>query len=361
MRKLLVKSAFFLALLAIGLQVLPVAAQESEEIITCDHSRGKTTDNFFGYARLFTTPVFVCDNNAISLMAEVGPKNYRLNGTWGFICDQHHFKIGAEYLWQKFHYKWITGKTERWDRQWAIGAKYQYLFDDCCCDPCDCNPCCCNWIDGIQISAAYSNSPGHHVSTLICNDPPFVARNLGDSWFAGAEIGAIFSPWECGTIIVGVGYDYVRYCKNIHGDVFEESAHGHKHCSGVGGSIEFDQRFCCNWGLHVIAQFKRPFNYLEGLLSYTYRTDCGDLLLGVFGAHTWGKCGLNSSSAAGVELGFAFGIDNCWNFVWCDPCSCPSDCCNPCAYSELSDWVSLPAVYIPEVLTVPNQLLDESA
>lgn len=359
MRNLWVKGFFFLALLGLGLQIQPVSAQESEDVITCDHDRGKSTDNFFGYARLFTTPVFVCDCSAVSLLAEVGPKNYRIGGTYGFFaCDQHRFKVGVEYLQQKFHYKYITGKTSKWQRQWAVGAKYQYLFNDCC-DPCD--PCCCNWLSGIQLSTAFSNCNSHHLKTLICDDPPFIARNLSNSWFVDGEVGVILTPWECGSIIVGLSYDYVRYGKNVRDNEALIHEHGHKIVQGVGGSIEFDQKFCGCYGLHILAQFKRPYNYFEALLSWTKRTACGDLIVGVFGAHTWGKCNLNSSSAAGVELGFAFGIDGCCNIVWCDPCSDPCDCCNPCIYSELSDWVSSPAVYMPEVLSIANEGRNESA
>ena len=357
MAKLLVKCAFFLALLGLGLQTQNLSAQEPP----LPHGTGKTTDNFFGYARLITTPVFVCENSAVSLLLEAGPKNYRANGTWGFSCDCQRFKIGAEYLVQKLNYNYGTGKVSRWTRQWAVGADYQYLFNDCCCDPCDCDPCscCCNWIQGIQVGGAIANADSHHLSLIIPDDPPFVSRNLSGSWFLNGDIGLIIRPWECSTLIVGIGYDYVRYNRNIHG--INENHHGHKNVSGVGGYVEFDQKFCGCYGFHILAEFKRPYNYLEALIDWTKRTDCGDFSVGVFGAHTWGKCNLASSSAAGVELRWAFGIDNCCNFVWCDPCSDPCDCCCPCEYSELSDWVSSPAVYIPEVLNIPNQLVESSA
>lgn len=357
MGQLLVKGAFLLALLGLGLQAHSLNAQEPP----LPHGTGKTTDNFFGFARFVTTPVFVCENSAVSLLAEAGPKNYRVNGTWGFSCqNQQRFKIGAEYLVQKLHYNYGTGKVSHWTRQWAVGANYQYLFNDCC-DPCSCDPCscCCNWIQGIQLNGAVSNADRDHLHVIIPDDPPFVSRNISGSWFVNGDIGVILKPWECGTLIVGIGYDWVRYNRNITG--INENRRGHKNVAGVGGSVEFNQKFCGCYGFHLLAEFKRPYNYLEALVDWTKRMECGDLSVGLFGAHTWGKCNLASSSAAGVELRFAFGIDNCFNSVWCDPCSDPCDCCNPCQYSELSDWVSSPAVYMPEVLNIPNQLVESSA
>lgn len=367
MRKLLVKGAFLMALFGFGLQMQSLAAEGGGHDRECHHSRGKTTDNVFGYARYTSTTALVCDNMAFSSLSELGSKNYRTNATWGFFCqDQHRFKIGAEYLQQKFHHRFSTGKTEKWSRQWAVGAKYQYLFDQCgdscSCNPCFCDPCLCNsswydWIEGIQVSTAYSRADKHSLRKLDC-DYSRVSRNLSGSWFLNGEVGAIMTPWECGKIIVGLGYDYVRYNENIHGS-HNKHRHGHKHVSGVGGSIELDQKFCGCYGLHVLTQFKKPYNYFEALVSWTKRTECGDLKLGLFFAHTWGKCNLNSSSAVGAELDFSFGIDGFCNLVCCDPFSILENCCNPCEYSELNDWVSAPAVYMPETLTKTNELIED--
>ena len=61
----------------------------------CDHHLGRSENNL-PIIRLALAPDLCIENNAIFLLGELGEKNYRANGTYGFFCDNHRFKIGGE-------------------------------------------------------------------------------------------------------------------------------------------------------------------------------------------------------------------------------------------------------------------------
>src|SRR5580704_4417917 len=78
----------------------------------------KTRDNFFPVVRTYTTPIFLTDDLAFSLMTDAGPRSYRVNGTLGFMLDQNNFfKISAEELWERLRFDFSCGKTHRWLHQ----------------------------------------------------------------------------------------------------------------------------------------------------------------------------------------------------------------------------------------------------
>lgn len=307
-----------------------VSAQEEEETTVCDHSTGKTDDTFLGYARFILTPIFVCDDAAISILGEAGPRNYRINGTWGTICDNSRFKIGGEYLTQNINYNFPDGHHKHWRQQFAFGAKYQYYLD------------CPEWcVQGVQVTGYYSHSHSHGLPDYVCNSGRItgpISRGVAGAWALGADVGVIIEPWCCAQLIASVGYDNVNYKRHQE---------GRKRVSGVGGALCFEQGLFWNLRAHIDAYFKRAYNALEAKLSWTRCLSCGELEIGIFGGHVWGKSRLPSTSNAGVELGFAFGVDSCCQFVGIE-CNC--DCCGEGNY--LARWVRDPAVYMPQVLAI---------
>src|ERR1700728_4124531 len=150
------------------------------------------------------------------------------------------------------------------------------------------------------------------------------------------------TPWCNSTLFVGASYDAVRYKR------FEQ---GSKRESGVGAIVDFTQTLFCNYTANVRYEYKQIYNFIEGSINWNKSFAYGDLGIGVFGNHVWGKRELPSSSTAGIELSFTFGICECHlipvgNFGGCDPC-CPEPCL-------LRDWVAVPAVCMPQVLAIAD-------
>ncbi len=345
MQKFLCYTLTFLAVL-FGLSGPTLQAQEID--FHCRHHDGKSRDNYFGIVRLRPIAVFDCDNSALAVLAEGGYNAYRGNGTYGFIINQNHrFKIGGEWLGQRLHYKFASGQIHRWNRQSAFGGKYQYLFD--------CPSLCFN---GLQFGLGYSHALGRSLQEVICiRHNAILFRRLSDSVFWNFDAGLIVAPWECGNMVLSLTYDNIRYHRQHRSS---------KRLSGVGFSFDYTQYLWGDLSIDFKAQFRRPYNYLELMLNWTERTECGDCTFGIFANRVFGKAKLPSSTAAGIELRYAFGIDtsNClWNAGnQCDPeNNCPY-VTNLCWFdsTELAAWVADPAIYRPQVLSVADHRFREN-
>lgn len=293
----------------------------------------KSKDNFFPVARVVLTPVFLGEDAAFSLLAEGGPRSYRFNGTLGFIsCEQHRFKVGGEYLSQRLHYKFETGKEHRWMHQWAVGGKYQYLFaEDCSCD----------WLRSFELSGYYAKANSKDLS-LDTEEGFSEFRRIAGARSWGIEAGTSLDTWNCGSILVAIDYDHIQYKRRYQSD---------KNVSGVGATVALHQPLWCDVAFDFKYQYKRAYDYIEALLDWRNNLECGDLNIGIFANHVFGKDKLPSSTTVGVELGFSFGFDSLFSGC-CDPCA--TDCC-VLDCNDLAAWVSSPAVYIPQVLAIADQ------
>ncbi len=329
MRKIL----YFLALCA-ALVFSSSQAAFAEEERSCDHGTKRTKDNFFPYFRLNLTPVSICDNSAVSFLGEIGSKIYRINGSYGaFYGDCHRLKVGGEFLGEKFHYNFSSGRVHRWTHQWAAGGKYQYLVDDWFC-----------FLEGIQLTGSYSRATSHSLSSVLCEtENETISRRIAGASNWNVEGGLIISPWECARLIGTVGYDSTDYHRHFSHD---------KRVRGVSGSVWFVQRLWDCFVFDVKGEFRKAYNYLEGRLAWNDNIWDGDVSIAVFGGYTWGKEHLPSSSNAGVELRYAWNRGDCCN-TCCDPCA-SNDCC-PNVCNDLADWLVEPAVYMPTVLAIAEE------
>jgi hypothetical protein len=156
----------------------------------------------------------------------------------------------------------------------------------------------------------------------------------GRQW--NVEAGPILMPWRNAILIGTVGYDEFRFNRR-----FINKRH---HFSGVSGAVYLNQRIRKQFAIDVKAEFRRAYNYLEGMLSWNSCFYKGEVTLGVFGSHTWGRMGLPSISTVGGEVRYAFGVENCGRCKCCHECEvCPA---------ILADWVASPAVYTPQVFAL---------
>jgi hypothetical protein len=345
MRKMFFLFACLIALISANLYPVKAVANGSD-------------DNFFPVAQVVLTPVFLSEDAGFSALLEGGPRSYRFNGTLGYIaCEQHRFKVGGEYLAQRFKFHHHRDDHDHddhrdnhhWVHQWAVGGKYQYLFTDDCC----------NWLKYFQFDGYYSkakNKDLRYSEYTEEEDTVYIHRRISGASSWGLEAGtAIDTCWNNGSLYVGINYDDVRFNKHRffdHHHDEEEYDHDHyrkKNISGVGATVALDQPLWCDVDFGIKYQYKRAYDYLEALLDWTNRLECGDLTLGIFVNQVWGKEHIQSSTTLGFSAGFTFGLDN-WSLF--------GDCCAPrdmdCCVADCSDlasWIADPAVYMPQVLT----------
>lgn len=326
----LLRMLFLVAVLVTNSVYASSTSSSSSSVAECQEKTRTTTQNFFSFGRINLQPVLIGENSAIGILGEIGEKNYRINGTYGlFLGDNHRFKAGGEYLSQKIQFRYLSGKERKWVDQWAAGGKYQYLID---CLP---MPIFKDFVRGVQVSGYYSEARNHRPASVLCpNANIAIFRHIVGAQQWNAEGGLIIQPWCTATIIGTGGYDEFRFHRHF--------SKRHKF-SGVSGTLYFNQRMWFNLSADVKAEFRKAYNYVEGMLSWGNHFCFGDLSVGVFGSHTWGKSNIPSVSTAGGELRFAFGVDRS------SRCKCECREANDVCPSYLAQWVASPAVYIPQV------------
>lgn len=292
----------------------------------CEHRHHRTQNSLMPDLKIGLAPGYITENSAISVLGEIGRRNYRINGTYGYLlgCDDK-IKVSSEYLVQKLGYNFSDGKAERWVRQFAAGAAYLHKI---------CNP----YFSGFEFSGYYSYSPSHQLRTTTCSN-----RHIAGANAYGCSLQAIITPWPTTFLKIDGDYDAVCYHRKYR---------SHRHITGFGGGVNLYQHLFCNFGLDLNAEFRRPFNYYRAALNWSDPCYPG-WTVGVFGSHTRGKSKLPSTTMAGLEINYAFGevasttyANSCSNFNVKDEC---------CVSPELKAWVSRPAVYMPEVLAIANE------
>ena len=312
-----------------------IVHQNSVYAANCDHSRGSTDNELMPNAKLIFTPG-ATEHISGSILGEVGRRNYRINGTLGFLIGNDNFlKFSGEYLTQKLGYRFSSGKVETWRNQSAVGGAYQRQFNT-------------QWIDNAEVQGYYSVAPSHDLHRKKC--PEFcgtLRRQIAGSHAGGGLFGLTFIPWQSGLLQLRANYDHVVYQRKYHSNL---------HVSGFGGTANWFQKLGCYVDFAVKAEIRRPFNYFEGLINWHAPKDWRGFSLGLFGSHTHGKSHLPNNTSAGIQLSYLLGFKNPSNEL---PRSdqLTKTCIHPATpfNSALVSWVSTPAVYMPEVLAIADQ------
>lgn len=296
-----------------------------------EEHRKKNENTFFPAVRFVWTPVFPDNCQGVSFLVEAGGNNYRLGGTYGYVDGgAHRFKISGEWLAQNFRYSFKEGHSaNQWVQQSAGGAVYQYWFASN------------QYLEAVQIKGTFANSTTEHAKRREqdCGHG-VVNRRIPGAGYISLEIGGVIEPWNNALLTLGAGFSEVQYNRRIHSK---------ETLSGGSASLEFTQIFAKDWSIRLLAELKKPYNSLEGAVGHSCCFANGDLFIGLFGGHTWGKGGLRDSSRAGLEVDWSFGITGLCNCLD-KPNACSAPLC--CDSGDLTAWVSTPAVYMPTVLSV---------
>lgn len=301
--------------------------------------------------RVGVTPRFFEDTSALCLLGEIGRSQNRFNATLGFpLCSEfNRFKIGGEVLNQQLAYRFPYDHSKSWTRQYAVGGVYQLGLD-------------CWGFKGFEVGGQWSNAQGHNIHNqhkkIDCSQfeyyPPnyqsAYERRITSSNAYAFTAGLTLDPWYWATLKGAYVYDKVdykyRFSKN-------------KVVDGSGGTVYFRQLLSPCFSIAFKGEWRAPYDYYEGRADWRTSLSSAEVIIGVFGGHTKGKRCLPSSTVAGIEIGFDFGLTSLSmtrSVGLCD--NTPDRHCQSSLGGlgrDYLEWMATPAVYIPEVLAIGEQ------
>ncbi len=285
---------------------------------------------------------WLTDNTAFSLLGEAGWKNYRVGGTAAWRIDpDSRIKLSGEYLWQKLTFAFFSGNTDEWVQQGAIGAGYEYRFNDVRMQP------------AIDLDAYLTNARSKPLSNVYgstVDDFGLVTnftnvRRIAGSHARGISPGVSISPWWGSRIGAILNFDQVRYDTQNTRDVT---------ASGLGGTVTIDQAITDNLAIGLAGSDRRIFNNYAANLSWSNVQFYGDWTLGAFGDYTQGKNRLLNSYNVGLSAQYFMDKPPCppanlkgeRNLKGEIPPAPPAD--------DFLNWTANPAIYMPQVLAIAD-------
>lgn len=277
------------------------------------------------------------DVTAYSFLGEAGIKNFRLGATVGWqIVDNQRLKLSAEYLWQDITYPFFSGDTDQWVQQAAIGAYYEYNWMDCLYNPV------------ISVGGFLSHAPSKSLSSVrgIFTRNGVTANFVDNRRIAGSNAGGLspgvsITPWLGGRVGVELNYDNVNYDKNYTPN---------EDAKGFGGTVRFNQALMENVDFGVQAAVRQPFNNYEAYIDWNNLPYYGRWTVGLDAGYTAGKNTLPSTYNVGINANL-FLDERCGespvrNLKGEAPVQAVPD--------DLLAWTANPAVYLPQVLAIPD-------
>lgn len=275
-----------------------------------------------------------------SVAGELGVKNYRVSGTLGWdLPANQQLKVSAEYLWQRATYLFFSGNgEEEWVSQGAIGAAYEYGIS---CLPYDL---------AFDLNAYVSHARTKRLSSIagvIVNNFGVTEGFLENRRIIGANAAGIapgFSvrPWRGGRVEVDINYDKAFY---------DMSFSSNKELMGLGGTINFKQFVTPDVAIDLSAAVRKPFNSYSGTVDWFNVPYFGAWTLGLDGTYTVGKSGMPSTWDIGIRFNYVLDL------------RCLSAACNTyfkCEHApeaveyDFLQWMADPAVYLPQILGIPD-------
>jgi hypothetical protein len=297
-----------------------------------------------------STTSFINDISAFSLAGELGVRDIRASGTYGWaIASDQRVKFTVEALSQELKYSFFSGNDDQWVWQGAIGADYVHDF----------TWNMWNWQSSFELNAYYSHAPSKDlqpINNLLIHPRhiPFlvdVQRRIAGSNAFGITPGLILGPWVGTTITAQLNYDDVIYdTKNMQ----------HTTANGLGATFILDQWLNENFALKLEAAIRKPFTEYFADIYYQNMQFMGRWNFGIFGDYVNGKAQLPNSWNLGIHADYFF-----------DPCVRVDTPMNlkgernlkgEASYLEVRNpdpfvtWVGDPAVRMPQVLAIADPL-----
>lgn len=275
----------------------------------------------------------ISNTSAFSVAAEASPNNFRLNGSFGWILkEDQKLKLSAEYLLQNIAYSYFSGNTRQWVQQGDLSADYRYALGEY------------TYLYNPQfdMTAYVSHSPGKSLradSGFFVNKAGVINEFVDNKRIAGSSAGGIspgfmLSPWVGGNVGVYLNYDNVNYDTDY---ISSQNA------KGFGGSAHLNQIIDNNIEAGVSLGVRKPFDNYNAHITWLNLPFYGLWSVGVNGAYTSGKNRLPDTYSVGISVDFLVNQ------------GCLSSETQKEDTLRFLNWVSKPAVYMPQVLAIPDE------
>lgn len=299
----------------------------------------------------YTAPL--TDVTAFSLAAEAGVKNYRVGGTVGWqFQDFQRVKLTGEFLWQKLTYSFFSGDSEQWVQQGAIGADYQFDFGSAYSPQFDLS---------VYYSHAFSKDlsfvSGSYTMPAAGATPTLVEyidlRRIAGSNAGGFSPGLTLQPFAGTAITVAANYDNVSY---------DTSYIPSQDVKGVGGTLTLNQQLTDSLNVNLTAALRKPFNNYAAAMAWDNLNYYGSWSLGLFANYTIGKNILPDSWDAGVTASYS---PECVSMRRVSDYKGnmkgeAGELITAPATTPFLSWVADPAVYMPQVLAVADDQIQNN-
>lgn len=274
----------------------------------------------------------ITKNTAGTLLVEGGPRNSRASGTFGWAitpCDR--IKGTAEWLWQDIDYNFTSGNAIHGSNQGAVGLTYQRAFND-------------EYRDSLNLSAYYSHALSINLRNRsllpVSIETNFALinnfRHIAGSNVGGAGVGYTTHPWEDTEITMTGNWDGVSY---------EKQYTVKSHINGFGATGSLSQLFQISnqqFKAGTTVAWRVPFNSYQLEFDWIRPCTTSQLVVGIFGSYIQGKHYLPNTSLVGLNLTFVL-----------DTTASRKDT----ALRPFMEWMTSPAVTMPQVLAVPDDTL----
>ena len=294
-----------------------------------------STSNFLGVIAHGQVTHDLGYNTAGMAAIELGARNYRASATVGWaINPANRIKITGEYLRQDIDYSFFSGVTRQWVQQGAVGVGYQYALND-------------RFQNYFNLNGYYSHAPSVGLSTVTGTYTPASglltafsdARRIAGSNAGGISPGITTHLWQGNESTLAVNWDDV---------VYNNTLGPKKTAQGFGGTVHITQAIQIQdqaFQIGASAADRAPFDNYTAEVDWIKPYPTSKLTIGIFAGYVAGKQTLPNTSIGGVNVAYAM-----------DTPASPSRV-GPQGVQQQSftSWVSEPAIYMPQVLAIPDE------
>ncbi|WP_246562582.1 IPT/TIG domain-containing protein [Rickettsiella endosymbiont of Dermanyssus gallinae] len=294
-------------------------------------SGGVSYSNVTGYFLNAQYILPLAEQVALGLLGEYGPGQYRLNGTIGYgFSPLSQLKVSGEYLNQRLSFQFDSGSVIHRLHQFAYGVRFRQVFES-------------PYRPSISLGGYYARAANKDL-------PPVVFSVNGLNYLNERRIaGAISSGIDVGTELLlsrktllggNLYFDRVRYGTQLTGATSRNR-------QGLGGGIKLEQLFGGSFKLWTEASVRNSYDSYGAGASWLPLSKQLGVELSVLGQHVVFHDSMQSNSNVSLQVKWLPGTNLNYDEYFDSKQK---------QLSNVSHWVKAPAVYMPQVLAIVEQI-----
>lgn len=248
-----------------------------------------TYSSAFGYELEAAYTRLLNSTNAISLLGSYSGQENRIDITWAHAWNaRQRTKISVERLSQELDFDYDSGSVSEWVPQYAVGAGYQYLFDQ-------------GWLNAMELSGYYAQAESQDLDTVrFTGDDGYLYdnyRHIAGATSKGLAVTADVLPWQTAMLSLGLNYDEVAYDTKYEDTDAEDS-------KGLGFTLGLEQILSKHSKFELTASQRETYDTYSAKVSVLTPNN---MELGVMTEATMGNDNTNENR---YSVDFAYYIDD---------------------------------------------------